>query len=404
MAATTLTSVDTALQHLLERANPVAEAESADLHEALGRILAEDLKASYDIPHADNSAVDGYAVRCADLENGDRLPISARIPAGHAPEPLQPGTAARIFTGASVPEGADAVIMQETVSEEEGQAIFTTPVLPGQNIRRRGQDLQKGTIALKQGSRLRPQELGLIASLGIAQTPVWRRLRVAILTTGDELIDPGQPHKPGCIFNTNRITLMAILQRLGCEVVAAQTVPDTHEATVAALTRAARQADLIITSGGVSVGEEDHVRAVLEDKGQLSLWRLAIKPGKPLAFGSIDDVPVIGLPGNPASVLVSSLMLCAPFIRRSQGDSQTVPPATKLPVGFKVDKASVRREYMRARREIVENQLVVSAYPNQSSGMLSSACWADGLAVVPEHSCLNPGDTVDFYSFSDLLG
>ncbi|MDX1633211.1 MAG: molybdopterin molybdotransferase MoeA [Marinobacter sp.] len=401
---TTLISVDTALSHVLERALPVQEAESADLHHALGRILSEDLQVRHDIPSADNTSVDGYALRLADLQDDRRLPVSARIPAGTAPEPLAPGTCARIFTGANIPEGADTVVMQEDVEVEDELRRFPEGLRAGDNIRRRGQDLRQGDTALHAGTRLRAQELGLIASLGLAQVPVWRRLRVAVLTTGDELVEPGQPLPPGRIFNTNRFTLQAMLQQLDCEVVVNQTVPDNHDATAIALKRAARQADLIVTSGGVSVGEEDHLRAVLEQHGQLSLWRMAMKPGKPLAFGAIGNIPVLGLPGNPASVLVTGLIICVPFIRRCQGDVRPAPRPIRLPAAFSVDKASIRREYVRARQELRDGHAVVSCYPNQSSGLLSSACWADGLAVVPENQTLAEGDMIDYYPFSDLLG
>ncbi len=400
----TLTSVETARRHILERAQPVHEAESADLHQALGRILSEDLQVRYDVPYADKSAVDGYALRLADLKDERRLPVSARIPAGTDPEPLAPGTAARIFTGANIPAGADTVVMQEDVEAEADQARFPADLSPGDNIRRRGQDLRKGDRALAAGTRLRATELGLIASLGLAQVPVWRRLKVAILTTGDELVEPGQPLPPGRIFNTNRFTLQAMMQHLDCEVVVNQTVPDSHDATAIALKRAARQADLIITSGGVSVGEEDHMRAVLEQHGQLSLWRLAMKPGKPLAFGHIGQVPVLGLPGNPAAVLVTGLVMCVPFIRRCQGDRREPPIAIELPAAFSINKTSIRREYLRARRESQDGRTVVTRYPNQDSGLLSAACWADGLAVVPENQTLAEGDIIDYYPFSDLLG
>ncbi|WP_404367594.1 gephyrin-like molybdotransferase Glp [Marinobacter sp.] len=404
MSLANLTSVDTALQHLLESAKPLSETEMVPLGDALGRVLAEDLSAPMDVPQSDNSAVDGYAFRCADPGADRRLPVSGRVAAGDNPPPLQAGTAARIFTGAPIPEGADTVIMQENTTLDDGHVSFESTPPPGQNIRRRGQDLQKGTVALSSGTRLRPQELGLIASLGCDRVPVWRRLRVAILTTGDELVEPGHSLTPGQIYNTNRYTLQGLLQQLDCKVVACQTVPDRHEATVTALKEAAASADLIITSGGVSVGEEDHLRAALEEIGELSLWRLAIKPGKPLAFGQISGTPVLGLPGNPAAVLVTTLVIAAPFIRRCQGNTGLPPKPAQLPAGFTLDKASIRREFVRARRELHNGQIVAIAYPNQSSGMLSSACWADGLAVIPENTTVKPGDMVSFYAFSDLTG
>lgn len=401
---TKLSSVETALDHILGRAVPIHEAESVALNDALGRILAEDLQVRYDVPRADNSAVDGYALRLADLPEDRSLTVSDRIPAGTAPQPLAPGTAARIFTGAEIPAGADTVVMQEQVERDGDRVHFPDDLERGQNIRRQGQDLRHGSTALAAGTRLRIQELGLIASLGLAQVPVWRRLRVAILTTGDELVEPGQPLPPGRIFNTNRFTLQAMMRQLGCEVVATQTVPDNHDATAVALKRAARQADLIITSGGVSVGEEDHMRAVLEQHGQLSLWRMAMKPGKPLAFGAMGQVPVLGLPGNPAAVLVTGAVLCAPFIRRCQGDRRSPPRPISLPAAFSIDTPSIRRQYLRARREERDGRQVVACHPKQDSGLLSAAAWAEGLAVMPENRTLAEGELIDYYSFPDLLG
>jgi len=403
MSGSRLTSVDDALSQLLSAARPLAATENVELTAALGRILAENCYVPADVPPADNSAVDGYALRSQDLQSGRPLPVSSRIPAGEAPLALTPGTAARIFTGSEVPAGADAVVMQEKVEVSEDGITVTSDVSTGQNIRRRGQDLKAGDLALAAGTPIRPQEMGLLASMGMATIPVRARLKVAIITTGDELVDPGTPLAPGQIYNTNRFTLLGLLARAGCEVVLCTSLEDNRESTHSQLQHAASAADLIITSGGVSVGEEDHVRAVLEESGGLSLWRLAIKPGKPLAFGHMDNTPVLGLPGNPAAVLVTFLVLGMPYIRRCQGDNRPRVSGESLPAAFSVDKPSIRREFVRARKELIDGQPRITIFPNQSSGMLSSACWADGLAVIPENTRVNPGDRITYYSFAELL-
>lgn len=397
-----LTSLDDALAAILTQAMPVRGTETRLLTRALGRILAQDQPVPADVPPADNSAVDGYAVRSADLDQ-QPLPVSQRIPAGTAPQPLEPGTAARIFTGAVIPTGADAVLMQENVTLTEAGLSTSAPVQRGQNIRPRGQDLQAGSTALAAGTRLRAQELGLLASIGVAEVTVQRPIRVAILTTGDELVPPGQPLPPGKIYNTNRFTLQALLEQMHCQVVDLGDVADTRPATVSALERAAQEADLILSSGGVSVGEEDHVRAAMEQLGNVALWRLALKPGKPLAFGRIGKTPMMGLPGNPAAVLVTFLILAAPLIRQLQGRPARPATPVRLPAAFAVERSSPRREFVRARRVDIDGQSWLEAHPNQSSGMLSSACWAEGLAVVPEHTRVDRGDTLAFYTFTDLL-
>lgn len=404
MAGTNLMALEQAVDQMLAHARPAPPTEACTLPESYGRILAEDIPVPVDVPPADNSAVDGYAVRYGDVHTGDSLPVSARIPAGAAPGTLAPGTAARIFTGSEIPSGADAVVMQERTEALGGAVRILADLEPGQNIRRRGQDLRQGDIALTRGTRVRPQELGLLASMGHDRIPVYRRLRVAVLSTGDELVEPGTPLTSGQIYNTNRYTLQGLLTAIGCESVLNTTLPDDRNITRDTLRSAARAADLIITSGGVSVGEEDHVRAVLEEDGDLSLWRLAIKPGKPLAFGHLDDTPVLGLPGNPAAVLVTFLMVGLPYLRACMGLGHRNLIGERLPAAFAVTTPSVRREFVRARKELHDGQAVVAAFPNQSSGVLSSACWADGLAVVPEHTTVNEGEPVTYYSFGELLG
>ncbi|MFL1484571.1 gephyrin-like molybdotransferase Glp [Marinobacter sp. LN3S78] len=404
MAGQNLTSLDDALDHLMARARTVTETQTLLLHRTLGRVLAEDITVPADVPPADNSAVDGYAVRAADLSANTVLPVSARVAAGEAPGVLEPDTAVRIFTGSEIPAGADSVVMQERTESKDGGIAITAEVETGQNIRRQGQDLSKGAIALSAGTPIRPQEMGLLGSMGIGEVTVLRRLKVAVFSTGDELVEPGRPLQPGQIYNTNRFTLNGLLEAAGCEVTLCETLRDRREATRASLEAAADKADLIITSGGVSVGEEDHVRAVLEEAGELSLWRLAIKPGKPLAFGTIGGTPVLGLPGNPAAVLVTFLVAGMPYIRRCQGNHRYRPLGEPLPAAFPVDKPSIRREFLRARKEPGDKGVTITAYPNQSSGVLSSACWGDGLAVVPENTTIATGDIIHYYSFSELLG
>ncbi|MEE3169375.1 MAG: gephyrin-like molybdotransferase Glp [Pseudomonadota bacterium] len=397
-----LASLDDALAQILAQARAQCRVETVALADALGRILAEDQTVPCDVPPSDNSAVDGYAVRQADVR-GEAIPVSARYPAGEATRPLAPGTAARIFTGSEIPAGADSVVMQERVEVTEAGIVVHAEVEEGQNIRRRGQDLAIGERALAAGTRIRPQEMGLLASMGIARVPVFERLKVAVLSTGDELVDPGTALAPGQIYNSNRYTLIGMLTQAGCQVVLTETLRDQREATRETLLRAADSSDLVITSGGVSVGEEDHVRAVLEESGTLSLWRMAIKPGKPLAFGSIGSTPVLGLPGNPVSVLVTFLVVGMPYIRKCQGRLRTSPVGERVAAGFSIDTPSFRREFVRARKEAGDSGLSLAAFGNQSSGVMSSACWAEGLAVVPEDTKVSPGDLLTYYSFSELL-
>ena len=393
--------MEAALERLLALAEaaPIEQSELVALAEADGRVLAEPLIATLDLPPWANSAMDGYALRLTDC-NGQALPISQRIQAGTAPTPLEPGTCARIFTGAPLPEGADTVEMQESVElDEAGRVHFREPLKVGQNVRAQGQETRSGECVLPAGTRLGPIELGLAASLGAAQLSVRRRLRVAVLSTGDELVEPGQALGPGQIYNSNRRLLIAWLQRLGCRVVDAGILPDDLRRTREAL-GALGEVDLILSTGGVSVGEADFLGIALREAGELALWKLAIKPGKPLTFGHYQGVPVIGLPGNPASTLVTFGLLARPYMLRRLGVQRVESLGFAVPAGFTWGKPGMRREYLRARLE----QGRVVPYANQSSGVLRSAAWAEGLAEVMEGSTLAEGDMLRFIPLSEILG
>ncbi|WP_277372068.1 gephyrin-like molybdotransferase Glp [Pseudomonas sp. AA-38] len=376
----------------------VPEIESLPLQQVDGRVLATALVAGLDLPPWANSAMDGYALRLADWQ-GEALPVSQRIQAGCAPEALVPGTCARIFTGAPLPAGADTVEMQENVElDEAGRVRFLQALRSGQNVRPQGQETRVGDCVLPAGTRLGPVELGLAASLGVATLEVRRRLKVAVLSTGDELVEPGQPLGPGQIYNSNRRLLIAWLQRLGCEVVDGGILPDDLALTRQALADLA-QVDLILSTGGVSVGEADYLGVALREAGELTLWKLAIKPGKPLTFGHYQGVPVIGLPGNPASTLVTFGLLARPYLLRRMGAQRVEPLAFEMPAGFVWNKAGKRREYLRARIEAGR----VVPYANQSSGVLLSAAWAEGLAEVLEGRTLGEGDRLRFIPLSEIL-
>ena len=396
-----LLPMEAALERLLALAEaaPIEQNELVALAEADGRVLAEPLIAALDLPPWANSAMDGYALRLADC-SGQALPISQRIQAGTAPTPLEHGTCARIFTGAPLPEGADTVEMQENVElDEAGRVHFREPLKVGQNVRAQGQETRSGECVLPAGTRLGPIELGLAASLGAARLSVRRRLRVAVLSTGDELVEPGQALGPGQIYNSNRRLLIAWLQRLGCSVVDAGILPDDLQRTRETL-GALGEVDLILSTGGVSVGEADFLGIALREAGELALWKLAIKPGKPLTFGHYQGVPVIGLPGNPASTLVTFGLLARPYMLRRLGVQRVEPLGFAVPAGFTWAKPGMRREYLRAR---LEHGRVVP-YANQSSGVLRSAAWAEGLAEVMEGSTLAEGDMLRFIPLSEILG
>ena len=399
-------TLDEALARLLSAIRPLADSELVSTFDARGRVLAGGVRSALDVPPQDNTAMDGYAVRCADVPAaGALLPLSQRIAAGHVGQPLQPGTAARIFTGAQVPPGADAVVMQEQCElVAEGVRIGIVPQ-PGQWIRRRGEDVRDGAEVLACGTRLTPQALGLAASVGAAALRVARRPRVALFSTGDELVMPGEPLKPGAIYNSNRFTLRGLIEALGAECQDLGIVPDRLDATREALRHAAQGSDLIVTSGGVSMGEEDHLRPALQAEGRLDLWQIAIKPGKPLAFGEVrredgTHAWFIGLPGNPVSSFVTFLLAVRPVLLALQGAPAALPMATRLRADFDWPRPDRRREFLRARRN---GEGGLELFPNQSSGVLTSVVWGDGVVDNPAGQAIARGDTVAFLPFAELL-
>lgn len=401
-------SYEDALEHLLAAATPVSEIRSLPLAAVAGRVLAEDIVSPITVPPLDNAAMDGYAVRTCDVPRaGTLLPVSQRIPAGSVGQPLQPGSAARIFTGAPLPAGADAVVMQEMCEHgPAGQVVIQQVPRPGQHIRRAGEDIAQGQIVLTAGTRLQAAHIGLAASIGRVELPVRRRLRVALLTTGDELAEPGQPLPPGGIYNANRYFLRTLFEGYGCAVTDAGHLPDALDATRAALRAVAATHDLVVTSGGVSVGEEDHVKAAVEAEGSLSLWKIAIKPGKPLAFGRLGKVGAgrtaafIGLPGNPVSCFVTFLLFLRPYLLKCQGRPVTLPQARMRVSASDWLRAEDRRSFLRARLTADER---VELYPNQGSGVLTSCAWADGLVDVPAGHTFRAGEPVRYLSFAELV-
>ncbi len=407
-----LTPLDDALAELLAQAVPVLGVETVDSFDADGRVLRQDATSPLQVPPADNSAMDGYAVRVADLAAAAdaELPVVQRIPAGSAAQPLAAGTAARIFTGAPVPAGADAIVMQEDCEPlADGQRVRIKALpTPGQWIRCAGEDIALGAQVLSAGTRLGPASLGLAASIGLARLSVSRRPRVALFSTGDELVMPGDvaPERmpPGAIYNSNRFFLRAMLRRLGCEVTDLGIVPDRREATLDALRSAAASHDLILTSGGVSVGEEDHIKPAVEALGELRLWQIAIKPGKPFAYGRIHHAGgaahFMGLPGNPVSSFVTFSLLVRPFLLALQGASDLAPRAMAATAAFDWPRADRRREFLRVRWTA---EGMLERFGNQSSGVLTSAAWGDGVVDNPAGQTIARGDTVRFISFADLL-
>ena len=399
-----LLSADEALSTLLSAARPIADIETVPTLKANGRILAEDICSAINVPGADNSQMDGYAINSGDAQAHTPILVSQRIAAGHVGVALQGGTAARIFTGAVMPDGADAVIMQEQceliqTGTEVAIRLLHVPKA-GEWVRRIGEDIRKDSVILTSGTRLRAQELGLAASVGLPSLKVKRQLRVAIFFTGDELIMPGEPLTSGAIYNSNRFLITALLENCDCQISDFGIVPDSLDATRTTLRRAAQEHDVVITSGGVSVGEEDHIKPAVEAEGRLNLWQIAIKPGKPLAFGEVGSAFFLGLPGNPVSSFVTFLLFVRPFLMRLQGIRDVAPKSFLVRADFDWSKADKRNEFLRAK---LNDQGGLDLYINQGSAVLSSTVWGDGLIDNPPGTIIRRGDMVKFIPFSEMM-
>ncbi len=392
-----LLGVDEALAQLLSGARPVADIEEVPSLEATGRVLARAQRSAMDVPPMDNSAMDGYAVRSSD--SSKKLRVSQKIMAGSVGRPLEPGTAARIFTGAPIPPGADAVVMQEHVRAEGEEILIEKPAQPGDWVRYVGSDVKKGGEILPAGKRLLPQDTGLAASVGIGTLPVFRKVRLGLFFTGDELVMPGEALAPGRIYNSNRFTLRGLAAVFGCETHDYGIVPDSLQATREVLRRAARECDVIVTSGGVSVGEADYVKPAVEAEGELLMWRIAMKPGRPLAYGRVGQAAFIGLPGNPVSSFVTFLIFVRPYLLKTQGLIDIEAKAVAARADFDWPKPDPRREFLRVKWNA---QGGLDLYPTQDSAVLTSTSWADGLVDNPAQRAIRKGDNVRFLPYSEL--
>jgi len=399
-------TTDEAIHFLLERSVATKQVETVNVLDAIGRVLAQPIISTLNVPPLDNSAMDGYVTRFSDLNISAEttLPISQRIAAGYVGDKLDEGTAARIFTGAPVPEGADTIVMQEQCEQQGTDVVISGKINKGDHIRRAGEDIAEGSEVMSVGQKLRPQDMGLIASVGIADIKVLKKIRVGIFSTGDELLMPGEPVEPGKIYNSNRYTLTGLLQKAGCDIVDLGCIPDNLDATVAAMQDAAKQSDLIMTTGGVSVGEEDYIKLAIDKLGSVEMWRVAMKPGKPVAFGEVSKTPFIGLPGNPVSVFVTFCLFARGVIRTMQGCEDVLPRKTQVVAGFDWPRKGPRREFVRGRLVTDGNgQQQAIIYSSQSSGVLTSTTWAQGLIEIPENTTVKKGERLNWLDFSELL-
>lgn len=404
-----LLSIEQALETLTNAAKIIEKTSALNLDDALDRILAVDLSSSINVPGFDNSAMDGYAIHLTQEQintpGGFSFEITDRIPAGTIGKTLHPGKAARIFTGAPIPKGANTVIMQEECGliDNNTKIEIYRPISLNENIRPLGNDIKSGEIILKSGLRLQPQDIALAASVGINQITVFDKIKVGVFFTGNELIEPGNSLKAGQIFNSNRYALVALLNKLDCDVINLGNVQDTLNATVNALESLQEKCDLIITTGGVSVGEEDHVKPAVEQLGKLNLWRIKMKPGKPLAFGHVGNVAFIGLPGNPVSAMVTFLLFARPFIKKMQGSNCYLNTPSKITANFDWHRSKPRCEFVRVQLDHTHTPARAKQYPKQGSEVLSSMVWADGLIEIPEKTTFKSGKVLNFYYLSEMM-
>ena len=402
-----LMSVDEALEFLLDASVTTEKKESVSLDNSLSRILAFDIHSTINVPGFDNSAMDGYAIALSDnqlLQNNLSFDIVDRIPAGSTGNELNKGCAARIFTGAPIPKGANTVIMQEEceVSEDGVQITIARAIKLNENIRPTGNDIVEDDVILSSGKQIQPQDISLASSVGVGELIVYKKIKVGVFFTGDELVEPGTPLSSGKIYNSNRYALVALLRQVGCEVINLGNIKDKFSATCEALETLESQCDLIMTTGGVSVGEEDHVKEAVESLGEINLWKIRMKPGKPLAYGKVKQTPFIGLPGNPVSSFVTFCIFSLPFIKKMQGNNNYQSKIIKVKANFECKRAKPRREYARARIDHSENTPVANLYPKQGSDVMSSIVWADGLVEIPENRTFEAGELLNYYPLSEL--
>ena len=400
-------SADSALDFLLESAILPVKTEVVSLDDALNRVLAEDIKSSIDVPGFDNSAMDGYTIALGNqhLNNTElSFNIVDRIPAGSTGNKLQEGLAARIFTGAPIPKGANTVIMQEEciLSANGHQITINRAIKLNENIRPQGNDIVKGGVILNKGRQLKPQDISLAASVGVDKLKVFSKIKVGIFFTGDELVEPGNPLGSGKIYNSNRYALVALLNQVGCEVVNIGNIEDKLQPTIDALSLLSGQCDIVMTTGGVSIGEEDHVKDAVKYLGEINLWKIRIKPGKPLAFGKVANTAFIGLPGNPVSSFVTFIIFALPFIKKMQGKSKHTARAIKVRANFDSKHARPRREYARVQLDYSKDIALANLYPKQGSDVMSSIVWSDGIIEIPENKTFEKGELLNYYPLIEL--
>ena len=407
MFSDSLMSADDALSFLIDSASVTAMKEAVSLDDSLGRILASDIHSTINVPGFDNSAMDGYTIALNDTQVAQEnlsFDVVDRIAAGSTGNDLKIGNAARIFTGAPIPNGANTVVMQEecTLSEDKSQITVKRAINLNENIRPTGNDILKDNVILSSGRQIKPQDISLAASVGVGELVVFKKIKVGVFFTGDELVEPGNPLTPGKIYNSNRYALVALLKQVGCDVINLGNIEDKLDATCEALEALESQCDLIMTTGGVSVGEEDHVKPAVEKLGELNLWKIRMKPGKPLAYGKVKQTPFIGLPGNPVSSFVTFCIFSLPFIKKMQGNSNYESKILKVKTNFDCKRAKPRREYARVRIDHSTETPLANLFPKQGSDVMSSVVWADGIIEIPEDTTFETGTILNYYSMSEL--